>query len=114
MTKAEIIEKVHALINAGSCCAELKEKAQAYLDAQGTDTAVEAAKALVEEAKEDMIPIDGLIAFAGSERGAEIFGKERAEATLKAAQEAKAGGETICICDACQAAKAIVEHADLL
>ena len=114
MTKQEVIEKVKTLTTAGSCCPELKEKAQAYLDAQGTDKAAAAAKALVEEAKEDMTSIDGLIAFAGSDMGKKIFGEEGAAATIKAAEEAKAHGETVCICEACQAAKVIVENAQLL
>ena len=35
MTKAEITEKVKALVNAPSCCAPLKELAEAWLKAQG-------------------------------------------------------------------------------
>ena len=40
-----------------------------------------------------------------------VFGKEGAEATRKAAEAAKAGGEHYCICDACQAGAEILREA---
>ena len=68
MSKIEaMIEKVKALINAPSCCAEAKEAANKWLEAVNTEKQDEAAKALIEEIAADIIPIDGLIAFAGSE-----------------------------------------------
>ena len=70
MSKIEaMIEKVKALINAPSCCAEAKEAANKWLEAVNTEEQDEAAKALIEEIAADIIPIDGLIAFAGSEDG---------------------------------------------
>lgn len=67
MSKIEaIIEKVKALINAPSCCAEANEAANKWLEAVNTEKQDEAAKALIEEIAADIIPIDGLIAFAGS------------------------------------------------
>ena len=78
MSKIEaMIEKVKALINAPSCCAEAKEAANKWLEAVNTEKQDEAAKALIEEIAADIIPIDGLIAFAGSEDGKKIFGEER-------------------------------------
>ena len=77
MSKIEaMIEKVKALINAPSCCAEAKEAANKWLEAVNTEKQDEAAKALIEEIAADIIPIDGLIAFAGSEDGKKIFGED--------------------------------------
>ena len=79
MSKIEaMIGKVKALINAPSCCAEAKEAANKWLEAVNTEKQDEAAKALIEEIAADIIPIDGLIAFAGSEDGKKIFGEEKA------------------------------------
>ena len=79
MSKIEaMIEKVKALINAPSCCAEAKEAANKWLEAVNTEKQDEAAKALIEEIAADIIPIDGLIAFAGSEDGKKIFEEKAA------------------------------------
>ena len=67
MNKTEaMIERVKALAEASSCCAEAKEAANNWLAAVNTEKQDEAAKALIEEIAADIIPIDGLIAFAGS------------------------------------------------
>ena len=71
--------KVRELIRAYSCCAEAKAAGQAWLDAAGTDQEAEKTKALIAELEEDIIPIDGLIAFAGSEGGEKVFGAEKAK-----------------------------------
>ena len=60
MGKTEaMIEKVKALINGPSCCAEAKEAANKWLEAVNTEKQDEAAKALIEEIAADIIPIDG-------------------------------------------------------
>ena len=74
--------KVKELIGAYSCCAEAKAAGQAWLDAAGTDQEAEKTKALIAELEEDIIPIDGLIAFAGSEGGAKVFGAEKAKENI--------------------------------
>ena len=62
MNKTEVmIEKVKALAEASSCCAEAKEAANNWLAAVNTEKQDEAAKALIEEIAADIIPIDGLI-----------------------------------------------------
>ena len=94
MSKIEaMIEKVKALINAPSCCAEAKEAANKWLEAVNTEKQDEAAKALIEEIAADIIPIDGLIAFAGSEDGKKIFGEEKAAGIEAHAKKIKAEGE---------------------
>ena len=58
-----IQEKAKELIAAPSCSAEAKEAAQAWLAAVGTDKQAEETKKFIAEMEEDIIPIDGLIAF---------------------------------------------------
>ena len=67
MTKEILIEKAKAMAAAPSCCAGLKAKVAAYLDALGTADEKVAAQNLIAEIKEDITPIDGLVAFAHSE-----------------------------------------------
>ena len=109
MSKIEaIIEKVKALINAPSCCAEANEAANKWLEAVNTEKQDEAAKALIEEIAADIIPIDGLIAFAGSEDGKKIFGEEKAAGIeahakkIKAEEIARLGEGGLCLnCPVC-------------
>ena len=62
-------EKTAALIAAHSCSAEAKAAAEKWLAAVGTAEEAEATKAYIAELEADIMPIDGLIAFAGSEAG---------------------------------------------
>lgn len=110
--KDYVVEKVNELMNAPSCCAEAKEAARNWLDALGTDKEAEASRNLIAEAEEDIMPIDGLIAFAGSEAGAQVFGEEKAKDVLAHAQEIKASGAKYCDCPACAACEAILEKKD--
>ena len=78
-TLAFVTEKTKELTAAHSCCAELKEAANNWLAAAGTDKEAEATKAYVAELEADIMPIDGLIAFAESDMGVKIFGAEMAK-----------------------------------
>jgi len=102
----EIIEQAKNLIAAHSCCQEAKDTANAWLCAVGTADEKEKAKALVAELEEDIMPIDTLIAFAGSEQGISYFGAEAAAGIAAHAKEIKAAGARYCDCPAC----AIVEE----
>lgn len=106
---SEIRQKVQEMIAAPSCCAELKEAGQAWLDAAGTAGEAEAASKLLAEIEEDIMPIDGLIAFAGSEMGVKVFGEERAAGMLAHAKEIKEKGGLYCDCPACAAALEVKE-----
>lgn len=97
-------EKVQEMIAAPSCCAELREAGQAWLNAVGTDQEAAATAALLAEIEEDVGSIDGLIAFAGSEMGVKVFGEEGAANMLAHAKEVKANGGLYCDCAACTAA----------
>ena len=76
-----IRELTEDLLAAPSACAEVKETAQNYLDAIGGENEAAAAKTFVAELEEDIMPIDGLIAFAESDMGAKVVGEEGANPT---------------------------------
>ena len=108
-------EQTAALIAAPSCSAEAKAAAEKWLAAAGTAAEAEATKAYVAELEADIMPIDGLIAFAGSEAGVGVFGAELAKNILAHAEEIKAAGAEYCDCPACAACKAILDKkAELL
>ena len=103
-------ELAQAVINAVSACQEFKEAAQNYLDSIGTDNEKEAGKILVAEAKEDIAPIDGTIAFFESDMAKQIFGEEAAKEKLAHAIQIKDEGAVYCDCPGCTAAKNIIEY----
>ena len=108
-------EQTAALIAAPSCSAEAKAAAEKWLAAVGTAEEAEATKAYVAELEADIMPINGLIGFAGSEAGEGVFGAELAQNILAHAKEIKAAGAEYCDCPACAACKAILEKkAELL
>ena len=110
----EIKSIVTELIAAPSCCAELKAAGQTYLDAIGTDKETEAAKNLIAEASEDITPIGALIAFAGSDKGKEVFGADMA-ATLEAhGKEIQAKGAVYCDCTACACSEKLLNLKDII
>ena len=109
MNKTEaMIEKVKALVNARPAVRRAKEAANNWLEAVNTKKQDEAAKKLIEEIAADIIPIDGLIAFAGSEDGKKIFGAEKAAGIEAHAKKIKAEGARFCDCPACTAVAAIL------
>lgn len=111
MTKeltAYMIEKVTALMEAPTCCAEAKAVCAKWLEAAGTDREAEMTKKLIAEVEADIMPVDGLIAFAGSEAGVKVFGEEMAKNVLAHAEEIKKNGAKFCDCPACTACAAII------
>lgn len=108
-------EQTEALIAAHSCSAEAKAAAEKWLAAVGTAEEAEATKDYIAELEADIMPIDGLIGFAGSEAGVSVFGAELAKNILAHAKEIKAAGAEYCDCPACAACKAILDKkAELL
>ena len=112
--KEYIAQKVKELIEAPSCCAEAKAAGTAWLEALGTDKEAEATKDLIAELEQDIIPIDGLIAFAGSDAGVQVFGEEKAKAIEAHAKEIKEEGAIYCDCPACAAVASILEKKEEL
>lgn len=104
-----VTEKVNELLNAPSCCAEAKTAAQNWLNAVGTDKEADASRSLIAELEMDIMPVDGLIAFAGSEAGVQVFGAEMAQKISAHGQELKAAGAKYCDCPACAASEAILK-----
>ena len=85
------------------CCAEAKAVCREWLDAVGTDKEAETTKKLFAEVEADIMPVDTLIAFAGSEAGEEV-----AKNVLTHAEEIKKNGAKFCDCPACTACAAII------
>ena len=109
-----VIEKTHELMNAASCSSEAKAAAQSWLDAVGTEREADETKKYIAELEADIMPIDGLIGFAESEHGAQVFGADKAKAVAAHAREIKAAGAKYCDCPACAAAEAILDKKDTL
>ena len=108
-----VIEKTNELLNVPFCCEEAKAAAQRFLDAVGTDAQKEEIAAYLKELEEDIVPIDGLIAFAESEEGKAAFGAEAPNVAAHG-REIKANGAAYCDCAACAAAEAILANKDKL
>lgn len=98
-----ITEKTKELEAAPTCCSTLKAEAAAWLHAVGTDKEAEETLSYIKELEADLVPIDGLIALAESETGAQIFGAEAAKGVAEHARKIKADGAKYCDCPACQA-----------
>ena len=103
-----IKELTQDLLQAPSASKEVKEPAQNYLDAAGTEKEADAATAYVKELEADIMPIDGLISFADSDMGAQVFGADDAKKILAHAEEIKASGAKYCDCPACAACEALL------
>lgn len=114
MTKEALIEKAKAMAAAPSCCAKLKAKVAAYVDAIGTADEKVAAQNLIAEIEQDITPIDGLVAFAHSEHAKEIFGAEGAKKFAAHADELKASGAKYCDCGACAPGREILNNKEIL
>ena len=108
-TRKFVEEKTQEILKAPSCCPELKEMAEKWLAAENTPEEEKVTADYLQELSEDVLPIDALIAFASSEKGAEVFGAEKAAALAKQGTEAKTAGTKYCVCPACTAGGAILD-----
>ena len=100
-TKAYVVEKTKQLIDAPTCSEETKLAARAWLDAVDTDSEQEETRKYIAELEADIMPIDNLIAFAGSEEGAKYFGADTAKNIAAHADAIKSAGGQYCDCPAC-------------
>ena len=87
---------------------EKRAEATSTLARCRTDKEAEMTKKLIAEVEADIMPVDGLIAFAGSEAGVKVFGEEMAKNVLAHAEEIKKNGAKFCDCPACTACAAII------
>lgn len=106
-----VVEKTKELMAAPSCSQEAKDAAQSWLDAVGTDRQEEETKKYIAELEEDIVTVDGLIAFAESEAGDKVFGANAGN-VAEHAKEIKAAGAKYCDCPACAAVEAILSKKD--
>ncbi|MBQ1332404.1 MAG: hypothetical protein IIY36_05670, partial [Lachnospiraceae bacterium] len=96
-------------VAAPSSCPELKEAANKWLAAAGTDAQEEAAKNLIAELEEDVCTTEDLLNLVTSDRGRQIFGEEKAGQIAEEARQMIAAGQMICPCPGCQAGHAVLE-----
>lgn len=114
MTKQEIMEIAKELIEAQSCCAELKTAAQNWLNAVGTAEEGAAADSLIAKLKADALTVDQVIGAMDIPAVVEKLGSELAGVIKAHALEQKAKGETECDCPACAAAWKILHNAEAI
>ena len=107
-----VVEKTHELIDSPTCNSETKASAEAWLAAGGTAGEAAATEKYIGELEADIMPIDGLIGFAESEAGAQVFGADAAKGVAAHAKEIKAAGAKYCDCPACAAVEAILGKKD--
>ena len=98
MTHTQLTQLVQALLDAPQSNPKVKEFAQSWLDAEGTEKLAEQNIALIDET----------IGFAGSELAVQILGEEGAANLLQHAKDIKAEGAEFCDCPSCTAAKNII------
>lgn len=97
----DVVEQTQALLQAETCCQDLKNAANSWLNAIGTDSEAEETKKYLQELEEDIMPIDQLIAFASSDNGKGYFGEELAAQIVSHSTEMKEKGDKYCDCPAC-------------
>ena len=117
MAKAErdfIVAKVKEVIAAPSCCKELKDVAQKYMDALDTPDEKTAGKLLIAELEEDVQSLDDTMEFLNSATAVDILGAETVAAMVETAKKMKAAGGKICFCPACTAGQAILDKKETL
>lgn len=103
-----VVNETKKLINASTCSREAREAALAWLDAIQTGGEAAQTPKYIAELEADIMPVDGLIAFAESEMGTKVFGAEKAVAVAAHAKEIKTAGAKYCDCPACAACEAIL------
>lgn len=109
MDKKIIAEACQELLDACSCCAELKTAAQNCLDAMGTPEEEAAIASLVAEAKMDVMTNEQVIAAMDIPAVKEHLGEEMASMIKAHAQELVASGVEYCDCPACSAGMKIIK-----
>ena len=109
MTHTQLSQLVQALLDAPKSTPTVKEFAQSWFDAEGTEKQAELTKQLVSVAEQNIALIDEVIDYARSERAIQSLGEEGAANLLQHAKDLKAQGAEFCDCQACVAAKNIID-----
>ena len=105
MTHTQLSQLVQALLDAPKSNPTVKEFAQSWFDAEGTEKQAELTKQLVSVAEQNIALID----YARSELAIHSLGEEGAANLLQHAKDLKAQGAEFCDCQACVAAKNIID-----
>ena len=109
ITHTQLSQLVQALLDAPKSNPTVKEFAQSWFDAEGTEKQAELTKQLVSVAEQNIALIDEVIDYARSERAIQSLGEEGAANLLQHAKDLKAQGAEFCDCQACVAAKNIID-----
>lgn len=109
-----VVEKTKELMASPTCSVEAMTAAKSWLEAIGTERETEETQKYVAELEEDIVTVEGLIAFAESEAGVRVFGADKAKEVATHARELKAAGVPYCDCPACAAVEAILKKKVLL
>ena len=109
MTHTQLTQLVQALLDAPSSNPTVKEFAQSWLDAEGTEKQAALTKQLVSVEEQNIALIDETIGFASSELAVQILGKEGAANLLQHAKDIKAQGAEFCDCPGCVACKNVID-----
>lgn len=110
MNKNEVLKRVEALIEAPSCCAELKACCRSYIAALGSEGERKAAEALIAELEADVMPIEAVIGFFRSDAGKAKLGEKTAAEIAEHAESVKARGGAWCDCPACAPGREILDN----
>ena len=105
---------VQQLVDAPSCCGELKEVAQEWLEKCDTDELTDMTKKLIARLKLDVCTPQQTAVFFGTTTAKHMFGEEKAAAMQKHAEERTAAGEPYCDCAACEPGGVLLIHEDFL
>lgn len=112
--REELKDLTEQLLNASSVNQDTVADAKTWLKAVGTPKEDDATRTYFAALKEAIVPIDGLIAFAGSPDGAKVFGEDQAAEVKAHAEAIKKDGAKWCDCPACTIACKILEKEDQL
>jgi len=107
--KEAIIERTKELLSV-RCYEGLREAAEQWLDAVGTEREAEASRKYVSALEDAVTDIDTVIDVFGSDTAKEKFGEEMANKIYSHAIEIKSKGAKWCDCPACTAGLKVLEY----
>ena len=101
-------ELVTELVNAPSCCEQVREVCKNYLKVVDSDEEKAALSELVKVIRENINTIDETIEFCKSDKALNMLGEEKRNFLLEKSLKAKENGAKYCDCPACSAAEKIL------
>ncbi len=101
-------ELVVELMNAPTCCEELKEVCEKYIKVVDSDEEKAALSELIKAINENINTIDETIEFCKSDKALNMLGEEKCKFLLDKALLAKENGAKYCDCPACSVAEKIL------